>query len=137
MTDREAIDRVLRTRGACPICEEKGATYLAPLHALRGHLSKYHTVDQLVYQIAGEAVLSALEDEQERKEEVEDPPKLATGGFIEGPNERIKIDLSREQIITAEQARNSPTIQAALEKFRQRVEEVQESESQDGDSPNA
>jgi hypothetical protein len=70
-------------------------------------------------------------------EEVEESTKLATGGFIEGPPTPIEIDLSRERIITAEQARNSPTLQAALEKFRQSVVEIQERESRDGDSPNS
>jgi hypothetical protein len=61
---------------------------------------------------------------------------LATGGFIEGPPTPITSDLNHERIFTAEQIRNSPSFQAALEKFRQSVTEIQERESQDGDSPN-
>lgn len=65
-----------------------------------------------------------------------DRSQLATGGFIEGPPTPITIDLSREHVITAEQIRNSPKLQAALQKFRLSVEEVRERKSQDSDSPN-
>lgn len=61
-TAQAAQDIVLQARAACPICAEEGNTRTRKLHALRGHLMKDHTVDQLVYQIAGEAVIAALDE---------------------------------------------------------------------------
>lgn len=48
--------------------------------------------------------LMLTRDIQNFFEEIEDPPKFATGGFIEGPSTPITIDLSREHLITADEA---------------------------------
>jgi hypothetical protein len=89
--------------------------------------------------------LMLTRDIQNFFEEVEEPPKLATGGLVKNPGGVvgsdsgcvIYFDPRVERVITAEEARNSPSFKAALEKFRQSVAEVQDRESQDGDSPNS
>lgn len=64
MTDQDELDAITQTRGTCPICAEDGKTFTRKLHGLASHLMKEHTVDQLVYQIAGEAVIAALDEEE-------------------------------------------------------------------------
>lgn len=56
-------DMFLNARAACPICAEEGNTRTRQFHALRSHLMKDHTIEQLVNQIAGEAVLAAMPEE--------------------------------------------------------------------------
>lgn len=46
-------------------------------------------------------------------------PKLATGGFVEGPPTPIEIDLRHEQVITADEARKDPQVRGALQKLTQ------------------
>lgn len=77
MTNQDELDAIRQARGTCPICAEDGKTFARQLHGLASHLMKEHTVDQLVYEIAGEAVIAAMDDEEQ--------PKLEEGGIVMGP----------------------------------------------------
>lgn len=75
--------------------------------------------------------LMLTRDIQNFFEKVEEPPKLATGGFIDGPPTPIEIDLSRETIITFDEshhwtAENSPFRRMVLDRkvgFNQREDQ--------------
>jgi hypothetical protein len=107
------LDAITQTRGACPICAEDGKSLKRQLHGLASHLVKEHTVDQLVYQIAGEAIIAALEAEEESQPD-EEQPKFARGGFVKGPADGkpiitsgcvipggMEVAFSREQVAAA------------------------------------
>jgi hypothetical protein len=48
-------------KGLCPICREKGVKWAAGLNGLASHIEKEHTVRELVYEIATEAIAKLAE----------------------------------------------------------------------------
>lgn len=54
-------DELMRRRATCPICERKGEEFTAAYWALHTHLEKTHTMNELLEQVTGEAVLDADE----------------------------------------------------------------------------
>lgn len=68
MTD----DELMRRRATCPICQRNGEDYTAAYWALHTHLEKTHTVNELLQQITGEAVLDT--------DETEEPPTCSAHG---------------------------------------------------------